>query len=314
MVKPAEPDAQAADVNEAIADLRVEYRRPPLHEADAGPDPILLFQRWLEEAADAGIREANAMTLATATPDGRPSARMVLLKEVDDRGFCFFTNYESRKGRELAANARAALVLWWEAISRQVRIEGMVEQLSAAESDAYFDSRPRGARLGAWASQQSRVIPDRGVLEQRLHALEETYAGQYPPRPAYWGGYRVVPTVIEFWQGGANRLHDRLRYTRQADGALEVGAPLALSVRGDKVQSRVANASATSIISGSIRPWSSYVHQAANTAWAAPQAAIRSGSASSVSARMATRRAIRGARALAPCRRGPGCAAARRVS
>ena len=159
------------------------------------------------------------MTLATATPDGRPSARMVLLKGVDARGFAFFTNYESRKGAELAANPRAALVFFWVQLERQVRVEGRVERLSAEESDAYFASRPEGSQLGAWASQQSAVLPDRGPLEARYEELRAQYEGQEVPRPTFWGGFRVVPETVEFWQGRVNRLHDRLRYRRQDDGS-----------------------------------------------------------------------------------------------
>ena len=157
------------------------------------------------------------MTLATSTPDGLPSARIVLLKGVDHAGFTFFTNYESRKGRELTQNPRAALVFWWGELERQVRIEGMVEPMSAAESDAYYQSRPLGARLGAWASPQSQVIAGRKVLEARLAELITEYADRAPERPPFWGGYRVQPQVIEFWQGGLHRLHDRLRFTRTAD-------------------------------------------------------------------------------------------------
>jgi pyridoxamine 5'-phosphate oxidase len=157
------------------------------------------------------------MTLATATPDGQPAARMVLLRGLDARGFVFFTNYDSRKGQELAANPRAALVFWWDALKRQVRIEGRIEVVTAAESDAYFKARPRGHRLAALASPQSQVIPDRASLEQRMRQLETQYPGEDVPRPANWGGYRVVPAVIEFWQGRPNRVHDRLRYERLGD-------------------------------------------------------------------------------------------------
>lgn len=196
---------------------RKEYRRGQLLESDVDPDPLVLFGQWLQVAAASGLREPNAMTLATSTPDGHPSARVVLLKGFDARGFTFFTNYASRKGEELAANPRAALTFWWGELERQVRIEGTVERLPAAESDEYYNTRPLGSRLGAWVSAQSQVIPGRAVLEGRLAELEVEYAEQEPARPPFWGGYRVLPAVIEFWQGGANRLHDRLRYTRMPD-------------------------------------------------------------------------------------------------
>jgi pyridoxamine 5'-phosphate oxidase len=189
-----------------------------LDERSADPDPLRLFRTWLADAVAANLHEPNGMTLATATPDGRPAARLVLLRGHDERGFVFFTNYESRKGRELAANPWAALAFWWPELQRQVRIEGRVEQVIAEESDAYFRSRPRGHRLAAIASPQSRVIPERAVLEKRMHELEQRYPGEDVPRPEHWGGYRVRPEVIEFWQGRANRVHDRLRYERQEDG------------------------------------------------------------------------------------------------
>jgi pyridoxamine 5'-phosphate oxidase len=162
------------------------------------------------------------MTLATTTPDGIPSARMVLLKGVDDGGFVFFTNYESRKARELSENPRAALILYWSAMRRQVRITGRVERLSQPESEEYFRSRPRGSRLAAWASRQSEVIADRSVLEDEYRRLENEYADADVPLPPFWGGYRVTPDVVEFWKGRENRLHDRLRYTRQRDGSWAV--------------------------------------------------------------------------------------------
>jgi pyridoxamine 5'-phosphate oxidase len=193
--------------------------RPPLNEHDAPANPLLLFGAWLEEARTSPtVYEYSAMTLATATPEGRPSARVVLLRGYDERGFCFFTNYASRKGEELAANAWAALVFWWGSLGRQIRIEGRVAKLTPAESDAYYHSRPLGSRLSAWVSAQSQVIPNREVLEAGLRALEAEYADQAPPRPTGWGGYRVAPAVIEFWQSGRHRLHDRLRYRQQEDG------------------------------------------------------------------------------------------------
>lgn len=199
-------------------EIRKEYERGRLLEKDAPPDPLTLFGEWLDGALQAGSREPNAMTLATATPDGMPSARVVLLKGFDARGFSFFTNYESRKGRELDANPHAALCFWWGPLERQVRIEGTVEKLPPEESDAYYASRPLGSRLGAHVSAQSSPIEGRDVLEARLAEVEARYADSAPPRPAYWGGYLVAPAVIEFWQGGPHRLHDRLRYTRQAGG------------------------------------------------------------------------------------------------
>jgi pyridoxamine 5'-phosphate oxidase len=198
--------------------LRKEYTRAGLTEAEADPDPIEQFRKWFDEALAADLHEPNAMTLATATPDGRPSARVVLLKGYDERGFVFYTSYEGRKSRELEENPRCALVFYWSELERQIRIEGRAGRVSEEESDAYYGSRPRGSRLSAWVSAQSRPVEDRGALEKRLWELEAEYEGREIPRPPFWGGYRVEPEAIEFWQGRENRMHDRLLYRRLSDG------------------------------------------------------------------------------------------------
>ena len=209
-------------MNKNIADIRKDYQLQSLLETDIASDPFTQFSRWWDDAVKSELDEINAMTLATASLTGTPAARIVLLKSVAKAGFVFFTNYNSHKGKELEENPNACLVFFWKELERQVRITGGVEKVSAKESDEYFNSRPAGSRIGAWASPQSSVIESRQTIEKNILKYEEQFGGTEIARPPHWGGYIVVPTVIEFWQGRPSRLHDRMQYSKVQDGSWKI--------------------------------------------------------------------------------------------